>query len=399
MRGGGIDKDSMVGGILSHNKAVAREVLLIAGLPVPDQYIIDSEAAAAVAAKELGWPVVLKPADCDRGEGVTIDIRDPEQLNSAWQEARRFSAHLLLERQISGVCHRLHVCDGQLISAWRRRPKSVQGDGILSVQDLIDKANAELDALPPWKRLKPFACDDLAVRCLEAHDLSLASVPAKGKWAPLRPFNAPAWGGVVEEVDGTIHPDNVSLAIQAASLFDLSNAGIDLISTDIAESWHRNGAAINEVNHSPLAPERPQLLEKIFDSHCPADGRIPIEVFIGKKEAWNLSMIKQQHFNASGRPCWVTDHERSVDCSGRELLLTARGLFDRCHALMCSREVSALIVVVSDTDLLSTGLPFDRSDHCQIMEDWQPKPDERAWAKLLSWLQPELKSITAGELA
>ncbi|NQV10591.1 MAG: hypothetical protein HQ527_05440 [Cyanobacteria bacterium] len=56
----------------------------------------------------------------------------------------------------------------------------------------------------------------------------------------------------MKEVDGSIHPDNVSLAIQAASFFDLSNAGIDLISTDIAESWHRNGAAINEINHSPL---------------------------------------------------------------------------------------------------------------------------------------------------
>ncbi|CAK6697525.1 hypothetical protein [Synechococcus sp. CBW1107] len=397
IRGGGIDKDSSIGAILSHNKASTIRVLSAAGLPVPVQRTIDSEAAALVAARELGWPVVLKPADRDRGEGVTINIREPGQLKRAWQEARHFSTRLLLERQISGLCHRLHVCDGQLISAWRRRPKSVRGDGSLTVKELIDRANAEQQALPPWKRLKPFPCDDVAVGCLAAHGLTLDSVPAKDDWAPLRPFNAPAWGGVVEDVDQLIHPDNVSLAIEAAKLFDLSNAGIDLITTDISEPWYRNGAAINEVNHSPQSPDSPQLLEKVFASHFPANGRIPIEVFVGRSAAWDKAFLKQQEYNSSGFPCWVTDHQRSVDCSGRELHLMAHGLFDRCHALLCRKNVGALIVVVSDQDLFLTGLPFDQPDHLQIVGDWQPSPNDRSWTTLLSWMQPKLDSPIVDE--
>src|SRR5690606_14742395 len=158
-------------------------------------------------------------------------------MAEAFAMASALSPRVLVERQIAGICHRVHVANGEVVAASRRLPKSVRGDGERTVSALIDEANAVEAAKPPWSRLKPFPSDALAIQCLAKAGLNLASIPAAGQLAPLRPVQSIAWGGVVEDFLGTIHPDNVRLALQATRVLRLSSAGVDIMSEDIRQPW------------------------------------------------------------------------------------------------------------------------------------------------------------------
>jgi cyanophycin synthetase len=233
------------------------------------------------------------------------------------------------------------------------------------VRELIAIANREQADLPPWQRLKLFPSDALAVACLEADGLNLDAVPAPGQWACLRPFNAIEWGGVVENCIEMVHPQNVEAALLAARVCGLSNAGIDMISLDISEPWDRNGAVINEVNYAPQtrpAPGFEFMLDALLDHYFPAAGRIPVRVFLGGAKALQAARSDQQLLVEQGAACLLVAADQTLDPSGQPLLTAARGLFERCLAVLSDPRSDALVVAVQTGEWLSTGLPFDRPD-------------------------------------
>src|SRR5262249_13728182 len=65
--------DSAIGARLAQHKTLCAELLRMAGLPAPEHVVAVDEGEALQAAAKLGWPVVVKPTDRDRGEGVTVD--------------------------------------------------------------------------------------------------------------------------------------------------------------------------------------------------------------------------------------------------------------------------------------------------------------------------------------
>lgn len=366
-----IQSDTVIGAKLSNHKLLSATVIRSAGLPAPRHIQAATEDEVLAAARTLGLPVVVKPADRDRGEGVSVDIRGRKALLEAFNAAAQFSKSILVERQVSGVCHRLFVSHGKLLFAVKRRPKSVIGDGVLSVAALIEQANAAEMAKPPWLRLKPFPTDAMAVESLSRVGLTLASIPQPGQYAPLRSIQSTHWGGVVEEVTDSIHPDNVAIATQAAALFRLASAGIDLISEDISQPWHSNGAIINEINFSPLLTD-----ESVAGGYLPAfiaetvkgDGRIPIEVFVGGKAALDSAMERQQELAKHGAPCYLTSDTLTLQPNAVEQVFSSYSLFERSTALLMNRSVGRLIMVIHSDELLQTGLPVDRVTGVTIVD-------------------------------
>ena len=363
--GGANDLDSAIGSRLCQDKRLAAALLRTAGLPIPIHRQAASPEEALAVAEALGWPVVVKPADRDRGEGVSVNITTATELHNAWQKARKHSATILVERHVAGTCHRLHVMSGQVISVSKRLPKAVRGDGRHPVRDLIAIANQKQAALPPWQRLKPFPSDLQAVACLERDSLDLDAVPAPGEWACLRPFSSIESGGELENCTDTVHPVNVEAALLAARVCGLSNAGIDMISLDIREPWHRNGAVINEINFAPQtnpAPEFEFMLNRLLAHHFPDKGRIPVTVYLGGRKAFQSAQKHQRHLGAQGVGCSLVAFDRTLDPAGEPVTTAAVGLFGRCLALLCDPRIEALAVAVQTGEFLSTGLPFDRPD-------------------------------------
>lgn len=366
-----VETDSLIGAEAAQHKFIAAQWMRQAGLPVPDHYLVVDEDGALQAARNLGGSLVVKPADRDRGEGVTVDVESPEAVRDAFRHAAQFSKQVLVERAIAGVCHRLLVVRGKVLYTVARQPTAVQGDGRMTVAQCVQAANERQKDMPAWNRPPAYPLDDPARIALSRVGLTPDSVLGAGQWAPLRRIESTQWGGVDVDYSTTLHADNVAIAVRAAALFGLDIAGIDIISRDITRPWHENGAAINEVNLAPLlgaSQSSLNTLHELMQRLMGGNGRIPVGIVMGGRGAAARARILQQQWAARGLACYMTSHVETLGPGGAPMPLAIQGLFARCMALLMDKDVGALILVAQTDELLETGLPVDRFDLAEQIE-------------------------------
>ncbi|HVZ44978.1 MAG TPA: hypothetical protein VHA82_14295 [Ramlibacter sp.] len=355
--------DSAMGARLAQNKVDTARLLKTGGLPAPMHFIVKDAEEALAAARKLGWPVVVKPGDRDRGEGVTVDVADDEALVSAVERANDGSTRnlVIVEQQVPGVCHRLFMLRGQLLYAVKRLPMSVQGDGEASVEQLIHHAVQADRRQPPWRRSGIQPMDPPALAAMAAAGFSPSSVPAQGQRVPLRRIESTADGGVDEDVSAIVHPDNLEIARRASALFDLEVAGIDIICEDISAAWHASRAIINEVNFAPLlggGDISRSNLGRYLEELLPDQGRIPVELFVGDEAALQSARRRCAELAAAGRRCWITSATQTIDASGREWKMPLDRTRSRVAALLLDREVDAVMAVMSEDEFRRSGPPL-----------------------------------------
>lgn len=354
--------DSALGVAVAQNKWVATEWMRRAGLPAPHNRLVTNEQEALSAQAALGWPLVVKPADRDRGEGVVVDISNETQLLSAFRHAASMSSKLLVERQAKGVCHRVLVVRGKVVYAVKRQPIAVCGDGKQTISELITAANNEQQEIPIWDRAPLYPFDELSKVCLQRAGFSLSSIPHAGVWAKLRPIESTSWGGLDEDYSSSLHPDNAAIACRAAALFGLDVAGVDIISQDITQPWHANGAIINEVNSAPVLGQSDssrRTLPQVLSCLLAKQGRICIHAYVGTDQALVMARSRQQEMIAQGWACYLTSHNLTLSPAGALIPMVQEGLFDRCLALLGDKAVEALMLVIQTDEFLKTGLPVD----------------------------------------
>ncbi|WP_341304873.1 hypothetical protein [Pseudomonas sp. TMP25] len=357
-----VGSDSALGATVAQNKWVASEWMRRAGLPAPHNRLVANEQEALSAQTALGWPLVVKPADRDRGEGVVVDIASEAQLLSAFRHAATLSSQLLVERQANGVCHRVLVVRGKVVYAVKRLPIAVCGDGKQTVSELVTAANNEQQAMPSWDRAPLYPIDELSKACLQQAGFTFASILPAGVWAKLRPIESTQWGGLDEDYSISLHPDNAAIACRAAALFGLDVAGIDIISPDITQPWHANGAIINEVNSAPVLGQSDssrRTLPQVLSGLLAKRGRIYIHAYVGTGQALDMARAQQQEMHAQGVACYLTSHNLTLGPAGAPIPMAQEGLFARCLALLGDKTVEALVLVIQTDELLQTGLPVD----------------------------------------
>ena len=357
------DQDSALGMRLTRSKTLTAQLLRQGGLPAPRHVGVDSVAQAKKASEQIGFPLVVKPSDCERGECVTVDVQ-ADNLEAAFTKAikRSPSKTALIEQQVAGVCHRLFVLDGKLLYAVRRLPIGLYANGQSAIKDLVNAECQRQYRQPPWKQSGIRLLDDLAIHMLRRQGWTADSVPEAGQFVALRRIETTAWGGVDEDVTNTTHPDNVKAAIEAAKLLGLQVAGVDIISQDIMQPWHSNGAIINEVNYAPLLGGG-----EISRSHIPTflktlvsdEGRIPIHVHLGGIAALEAAQEEWKQMVNSGLRAALLNSQQTLLSDGRLKIMPLAGLYARSRALVLSPDIDALVLVVQDNEFLHSGLPFD----------------------------------------
>lgn len=279
---------------LARDKSACVKVLQDAGLPAPRHELVSSADQALKVAQSLGYPVVVKPANLDGGQGVFAGLRTPEAVERAYNEASKLSRRVLVEQFISGQDYRLQVYQGEVFWVVHRRPACVQGDGELTVVELISRVNAQRQqargtSSPDHMAETGYASlllDDEALDWLGYQGMKPDSVPTLGQTVRLRGAANVGMGGTREGVPlERVHPDNQSLAVQAAQCLRLDLAGIDLLVPDISQSWRVTGGGICEVNAQPQLSGHLQrlLLPKIVKGQ----GRIPVMGLCLPDTAWN----------------------------------------------------------------------------------------------------------------
>ncbi|RCJ30915.1 cyanophycin synthetase [Nostoc minutum NIES-26] len=287
--------DSHIDSDFTTRKDDCKAFLDTLGFPVPKGEIVISQNEALAVAREIGYPVAVKPVVGHKGIGVTADVQDSKELESAYGRAlaaipENQPTRIIVEKSISGSDFRLLCVDGRFVAATERRPASVVGDGYLTIAELIRQENrkpARLDS--PTSPMSKIQVDEAMELYLDEQRLSLNSVIEKGRTVYLRKVANLSAGGISINATDTIHDDNIILAQDIAQYFQLTCLGIDVIAKNLSESWKSGGFAILEINAAPgvlmhLNPSvgesvdvPSRILETFFNSGT--DARIPIITF------------------------------------------------------------------------------------------------------------------------
>ncbi len=183
-------------------------------------------------AETIGYPVVLKPATGSMGRGVTASIKDKNELIEAIESLRVNFAeykYVILETYFEGADYRIYIVGDKMTAAYMRESARVTGDGVSTVQALIDKAN-ELRKRNPNTRNKLITVDQDLLNHLERQNLKLDDIPANNMNVTLRSIPNISLGGNPKDVTSAI-PLNIEKAVINAvkSVPGLPNAGVDVL--------------------------------------------------------------------------------------------------------------------------------------------------------------------------
>jgi len=221
-------------------------------VPVADGGVCSDEEGLFTLLDQIGFPVVLKPLDANQGKGASIDVRDRAAAVQAFAKAQEYGRYVLVEQFLSGHDYRLLVIDGKFVAASRRVPAHVVGDGISTVEELIEVANQDPRRGEGHEAsLTLIKYDDDTATVLSKQHRTLASVPAVGETVSLKSTANLSTGGTAIDVTDEVHPENIFTAERIAKIIGLDICGIDLISGDIGKPLQANGGAVIEVNAAP----------------------------------------------------------------------------------------------------------------------------------------------------
>ena len=245
--------DGTLGSQWQKNKATSKELMKAMGFPVPAHVLVSRAQDLPTAVARIGFPCAVKPLDSGGGQGVTADIKSVADAQTAFQFASQYTkGPVLVESHIPGYDHRLTVIDGQLISAIRREPSFVVGDGQRSLSVLVAHLNAPRSSnIVRSRYLRPVAMDDVLVRHLATQALTLEHVPVIGQRVTLRSNANLSTGGMCTDLTAVCHPQVRAMAEQLAKTTGLRALGIDYLTTDISGAPSLTGGAFIEMNASP----------------------------------------------------------------------------------------------------------------------------------------------------
>jgi cyanophycin synthetase len=369
----------VLGTDIASDKALTARLLAAAGLPVPGTTVVRSLDEALRAARKIGYPVAVKPLDGNHGRGVGLDVADDDALAGAYETARAAARRgsVVVERFVDGADHRLLVVGGRLVAASLRRPAHVVGDGVRTLEELVDLTNADpRRGIGHEKVLTRIKLDERAVALAGSQGYGLPDVVPAGVVVTLTLTANMSTGGTAEDVTEQVHPDNAEIAELAAEVVGLDVAGIDLVTPDITASLHEHGGAIIEVNaapgfrmHTHPTVGEPQYVAKpVVDLLFPpgAPSRIPIIAVTGTNGKTTTTRMIAHVFRRVGRRVGLTSTDGIA--IGDRLIIPGDSSGPRSARMVLQNpRVDLAVFEVARGGILREGLGYERNDVAVVL--------------------------------
>ncbi len=367
------DRTSAVAESIAQDKELTKLLLHAAGIPVPTGRSVVSAVDAWAAACEIGGPIVIKPQDGNQGKGVSVNLVNREQIESAYAVAAEISEDILVERYIPGHDYRMLVIGNKLVAAARRDPPQVIGDGVHTIRHLVDQVNADPrrgngHAMP----LTRISFDETALSHLSTQEFTAESIPAHGECVTLRNNANLSTGGSATDVTDQVHPELAARVVEAAQMIGLDICGIDVLCNSVSAPLERQGGGIIEVNAAPglrmhLQPSSGigrAVGEAVIDSMFAQgdDGRIPVIAVTGTNGKTTTVRLIANILSSHNLRVGMTNTDGvyvegnridTGDCSGPK----------SAKNVLIHPDVDAAVFETARGGLLREGLGFDL---CQV---------------------------------
>ncbi|QLE58777.1 cyanophycin synthetase [Nostoc sp. TCL26-01] len=197
-------------------------------------------------AKELGFPVIIKPINLSQGRLVT-KIHHKTEYYQVARKIFRINSGLIVERFYTGKDYRIVVIDDEVVAAYQRIPLSVIGDGKSSVLELVQQKQEFF--LKNMRKIIVNLDDFRIQRKLKKQKLNFQSIVPHGKIIYLLDNANLSSGGEAVDVTESIHPDFQKLALNVTKDMGLRLMGLDLMTQDITRPMV--DYVIIEINGAP----------------------------------------------------------------------------------------------------------------------------------------------------
>lgn len=236
------------------DKGVARTILARAGVSVADGSFFSDRSRVEEAEELVGTlgSVVVKPVDAGHGNGVTVGVRTPQTLRTAWDAAFNVSrTGILVERHVTGVEARFMVVGDACVSVSCARPPRIEGDGTSTIRQLITALN-DVRRRNPLLVSRPVLLDEDRVQRMRDHGYTPLTVLPEGQGYDVATDTSWYGGTTTEDITDEVHPTYKDLAIRAVKAIPgLAVAGLDVIMEDYTQPADQSPFAVLEVNSQP----------------------------------------------------------------------------------------------------------------------------------------------------
>jgi cyanophycin synthetase len=355
------------------DKEETKNLLEAAEIPVPRGVVVRTEEALQQAVDKFGYPLVIKPIDGNHGKGNTTNITTWPMALQAFEAAKAYSRSVIVERFIVGFDFRILVINYKFICAALRTPASVKGDGVHTIQYLIEETNRDpRRGFGHEKVLTQITIDQFTQKMLDEKDYTLETIPPAGELVLLKPTANLSTGGTSTDVTDLVHPDNIFMCERIARIIGLDICGIDIMAPDLQNPISQNGGAVLEVNAAPgfrmhIEPAEGlprNVAEPVVDMLFPqgSKGRIPIIAITGTNGKTTTTRLTAHIMKSAGRKVGFT---------------TSDGVYINNQLMMkgdCTGPISAQFVLKDPTidfavlecargGILKSGLAFQ---HCDV---------------------------------
>lgn len=233
------------------DKGKLKNELKRAKLPHADGGTAASEDDAVSIFRTVSRSVIAKPHSGSRGRHTTLDITTEDDVRKAFQIGAQISPKVVIEAYLKGTVHRVTLVGGEPVAVARREYPHVVGDGVHTVNELVDIENEK-----PYRNGNHFRKIDIRHRAeaaLKKQGLGFDSIPQDGQKVILNDKNSRLHGTLTEDVTDTVHPDNLELFRELGRTLGDPIMGVDIMIHDMVRSWREQpDTGFLEVNSMPF---------------------------------------------------------------------------------------------------------------------------------------------------
>jgi cyanophycin synthetase len=364
---------------IAGDKKLTNRLLAAAGLPVPRNEVVRTADGAVEAANRIGFPVAVKPLDGNHGRGVGLNVRGVRAVRAAFNRALKQSRtdDVVVEEMVTGHDYRFLVVGGTMAAIAERVAAHVLGDGVHSIRELVDIANADpRRGIGHEKILTRMRIDDETDRLLREQNLAHDDVPDEGATVWVAATGNMSTGGISIDRTWEAHDDNVEIAEEAARVVGLDVAGIDFIAPDISKPVRETGGAIVEVNAAPgfrmhthpTEGEAQYVAKPVIDLLFPPDtpARIPIVAVTGSNGKTTTVRMISHIMKGKGHKVGMTATD-GIYIDGRQSLAVDASGPRSAQKVLQNPRVDLAVFEVARGGILREGLGYGRNDVAVVL--------------------------------
>lgn len=355
---------------IAQDKLLTKEILDLHCLPVAKGMKVASKVDTILCAKDIGYPVVLKPQFGNQGKGVIANIKQEKELVAAYELLIKDYKDIILEKYINGRDYRVCSIYGDIVAVSERIPPYILGDGISSIKNLIENINEDSRRGEGHeKELTKIKIDDALITYLNQRKYSLDTILPKKEKLNLKDNANLSTGGFAIDCTDLICEENIEICKRTASAIGLDICGIDLRCEDISKPADPKGAII-EVNaapgirmhHNPCMGTKRNVAGNIVDKlFKDIPKNIPLVAVTGTNGKTTTTRLTAHILSIAGHTVGMTTTS-GIYIDGKCIFKGDTTGPRSALAVLTNKNVDAAVLETARGGIIREGLAYDLAD-------------------------------------